>query len=196
MSRDEISLLGRVEHPEGRGAPAGRITATVRFLDLWRQVAVVLVLGAVPAIAACGTTGASAISAKAPSYEVLTGNVGGLGTVLVDGRGFTLYAFVPDDHSGRSTCDGPCAAAWPPLTLPSATSAPIAGPGVDRAHLGTTLRPDGLWQVTYYGWPLYRWTDDASPGTATGQGIYNLGGYWYTVNPNGSLNIDPNPNGF
>ncbi len=37
--------------------------------------------------------------------------VNGLGTVLVDGYGLTLYLFVPDHGSGRSTCFGYCATA-------------------------------------------------------------------------------------
>ena len=43
-------------------------------------------------------------SGTAPVYEVKTGTVPGLGTVLVAGNGFTLYLFVPDTQSGKSTC--------------------------------------------------------------------------------------------
>jgi len=41
-------------------------------------------------------------------------------------------------------------------------------------------------QVTYNGWPLYTWTGDAQAGQATGQGIYNLGGLWYVISPDGN----------
>ena len=52
------------------------------------------------------TTGVAAVpgpsSGTAPLYEVKTGTVPGLGTVLVAGNGFTLYLFVPDKQSGIS----------------------------------------------------------------------------------------------
>jgi len=39
----------------------------------------------------------------------------GLGQILVDGNGKTLYLFEADT-STQSTCSGACAQAWPPLT--------------------------------------------------------------------------------
>ena len=121
-----------------------------------------------------------------PVYEVRTGTVKGLGTVLVDGQGFTLYMFVPDKQSGNSTCYGPCAQAWPPLLLPAGTTTPLAGPGVNSALLGTTHRTDGTTQLTYNKWPLYLWVNDSQPGQATGQGINNHGGLWYVLSPQGN----------
>ena len=148
-----------------------------------------LVLVSSMALAACGG-GSPSSSAKTshpsgPTYEVSTAKVGNLGTILVDGKGYTLYLFLPDNASGRSTCFGLCAAQWPPLTLPSDVSSPVAGPGVKSTLLGTTTRPGGARQVTYAGWPLYLWPNDTQPGQATGQGINNLGGLWYVVSPSG-----------
>ena len=122
----------------------------------------------------------------APSYEVRTGTVAGLGTVLVAGNGLTLYMFVPDKRSGVSTCYGVCATAWPPLLL-TGTSAPVYGPGANPNLLSTTKRSDGTVQVTYNGWPLYLWVADSEPGQATGQGINNNGGLWYVLNPAGQV---------
>jgi predicted lipoprotein with Yx(FWY)xxD motif len=118
-------------------------------------------------------------------YEVRTGTVSGLGTVLVDGQGFTVYLFVPDKQSGTSTCYGDCAQGWPPLLLPTGVTVPVAGPGVQSSLLGITHRTDGTTQVTYNKWPLYLWVNDSQPGQATGQGINNLGGLWYVLSPNG-----------
>ncbi|MGA2836243.1 MAG: hypothetical protein ABSF84_06565 [Acidimicrobiales bacterium] len=123
-------------------------------------------------------------SGAAPLYEVKTGTVPGLGTVLVAGNGFTLYLFVPDKQTGVSTCYGGCASAWPPLLL-TGTDAPVYGPGVEPALLGTTKRTDGTLQVTYNGWPLYLWQGDSVPGQATGQGINSTGGLWYVLNTAG-----------
>ncbi len=136
------------------------------------------------------STGAKAVPAPTsgtpPIYEVKTGTVPGLGTVLVAGNGFTLYMFVPDKKSGVSTCYNACATAWPPLLL-TGTDAPVYGQGVNPNLLGTTKRTDGTVQVTYDGWPLYLWVTDSEPGQATGQGINNNGGLWYVLNPAGQV---------
>lgn len=102
-----------------------------------------------------------------------------VGTMLVDGEGRSLYMFVPDDL-GRSVCFDRCAQAWPPLLV---TGAPVAGPGVNQRLLGTSTRPEGTTQVTYAGWPLYRFVRDQKPGDVLGQGS---GGAWFVVSPHGS----------
>ena len=141
-------------------------------------------------VASCGgqgPTGASVTTGPTgPSYEVMTRAVQGLGTILVDGDGYTLYLFMPDDHSSQSHCAGVCADEWPPLLLPSATTVLRSGHGVRAKLLGTTKRADGTVQVTYAGWPLYLWPDDLSPGQATGEGLNNVGGLWYVVSPQGN----------
>jgi len=132
------------------------------------------------------TTRTSSSSTPPPIYEVSTGTVKGLGKVLVDGQGLTLYLFVPDKQSGNSTCYSECAEGWPPLLLPVGVTAPVAGPGINASLLGTTHRTDGTVEVTYNKWPLYTWQGDSTPGQASGQGLNNLGGLWYVLSPNGA----------
>jgi len=147
-------------------------------------------VGLLIGVASCGATGPrrshGAARPAVAGYGVTTGDVKGLGTVLVDGGGYTLYLFLPDDHASHSQCTGICAAEWPPLLLPKGTAAPVGGGGIRPSLLGTTVRSDGGVQVTYNGWPLYTWPDDLSPGQATGQGLNNVGGLWYVVSPEGS----------
>ena len=145
-----------------------------------RRKVVVLLAGAV-ALAGCRT---STPSATGPSYEVSTASVGGVGNVLVDGQGFTLYLFEPD-HRSASTCYESCAQAWPPVVLPAGVPAPRAGAGVRADLLGTAPRQGGAEQVTYGGWPLYRWVGDTRAGVATGQARNNLGGCWYVLSVDG-----------
>jgi predicted lipoprotein with Yx(FWY)xxD motif len=102
-----------------------------------------------------------------------------LGTVLVDGKGMTLYMFDPDNKAA-STCYGDCAVAWPPLVV---DGAPSAGAGADGSMLGTTTRDDGSTQVTYAGWPLYTFVKDTAPGDVTGQGV---GGTWWVMTADGA----------
>ena len=174
---------------EGRSVRRPRADAPVAT-ERKRRSALALVVVVILA-AACGAT-ASTIGSRrpraptGPSYEVTTGAVNGLGTVLVDGDGYSLYLFIPDDQSGRSVCTDVCAVQWPPLILPKGISEPLAGRGTKPSLIGTTTRADGSMQVTYNGWPLYLWPNDTSPGQATGQGLNNLGGLWYVVSPQGN----------
>jgi predicted lipoprotein with Yx(FWY)xxD motif len=123
--------------------------------------------------------GSTAPPSQSGSAEVGTSSVSGLGTVLVDDKGFTLY-FLKTEMSGKIMCTGSCAGAWPPLLLPAGTTSATAGSGVS-GKLGTIHRPDGGTQVTYNGSPLYTFTSDQSPGQATGQGVNGF----YVMTPTG-----------
>lgn len=103
-----------------------------------------------------------------------------LGKVVTDGQGRTLYRF--DDDTAKppaSTCAGACAKAWPPVW---ANGAATQVKGVEAALVGKVRRPDGKWQVTLGGWPLYRYVKDQSPGDVRGQGV---GKKWYAAAPTG-----------
>jgi len=105
------------------------------------------------------------------------------GPILVDGEGMSLYVFMADTQdSGTSACTGDCAAEWPPLMT---DGDPVVGAGVDGTRLGTITRDDGSLQVTYNGWPLYRFAGDTAPGDTNGQGIDEFGGLWFLVSPAG-----------
>ena len=106
------------------------------------------------------------------------GNTDALGDFLVDSKGMTLYLFTKDEP-GVSNCYDQCAEKWPPLLSEGDA---IAGSGLDAALLGTTDRTDGTTQVTYNGWPLYYWYEDAAPGDTNGQ---TVGDVWYVVSPTG-----------
>jgi predicted lipoprotein with Yx(FWY)xxD motif len=105
----------------------------------------------------------------------------GLGNILVDSKGRTLYLF-KHDSGKRSRCFGECAVAWPPLR---ASGKPTAGRGVHASLLGTTKRSDGKPQVTYNGHPLYHFQGDKKPGDTNGQGINAFGGLWWVVSSSG-----------
>jgi predicted lipoprotein with Yx(FWY)xxD motif len=104
-----------------------------------------------------------------------------IGTMLVDGKGITLYDFVQDKGT-KSTCYGACAALWPPLLT---KGKPVAGRGVRAALLGTTKRKDGKLEVTYNGHPLYYFVTDRKPGQTTGQGVNQFGAPWWVLSPAG-----------
>jgi predicted lipoprotein with Yx(FWY)xxD motif len=100
-----------------------------------------------------------------------------LGTYLIAYNGMTVYTYAKD-KLGVSNCTGTCADAWPPYTVPAATTL-NAQVGVG-GHIDTIQRADGTFQVTYNGMPLYFWKNDTKSGDTNGQGI---GGVWYVVKP-------------
>jgi predicted lipoprotein with Yx(FWY)xxD motif len=105
----------------------------------------------------------------------------GLGQILVDSHGRTLYLWAHDKHHS-STCYGYCAAYWPALTT---KGKPRAIGGARKALLGTTRRRDGRMQVTYHGHPLYRFSGDTKAGDTTGEGLTDFGGRWDPVSAAG-----------
>lgn len=129
---------------------------------------------------AAGVASAARTSASAAAKISVAGT--GLGRILVDGRGHTLYLFANDRH-GKSTCSGACAAFWPPLI---AAGKPLAGPGVKSSLLGTTRRADGRRQVTYNHHPLYTFTKDVRKGDTNGEGLSAFGANWYALSAAGA----------
>ena len=102
------------------------------------------------------------------------------GPILVDDEGLSLYIFMDDtQHGESSSCNDECAVDWPPLL---SQGSPIAGEGVDSTMLGTVTRADGSLQVTYNGWPLYRFQGDTTLGETNGQAMDNL---WFLITPTG-----------
>jgi predicted lipoprotein with Yx(FWY)xxD motif len=116
-------------------------------------------------------------NAEEGTVFVSLGSAKGLGEVLVDSEGHTLYAF-----SGEE-CAGACAKAWPPLI--DETGEPQPSNGTAAARLSTIERPDGTTQVTYAGHPLYRFGGDKAPGEANGDGESAFGGTWSALKGNG-----------
>jgi predicted lipoprotein with Yx(FWY)xxD motif len=129
------------------------------------------------------------------------------GRVLVVGSGAnagcSLYLLTSDQlHSltfglasfacsnGPNALGQPCdSVLWPALLT---KGAPIAGPGVNRALLGTVTRTDVLsgksvQQVTYAGQPVYRFFLDETPGETDGANLFDPvtspTGTWYLVRP-------------
>ncbi len=144
--------------------------------------------------AAGAETGKSAEPVKAaPNAEqgttfVSLGNTSGLGMVLVDSKGMTLYDFQKDNGT-ESSCYGECAQAWPPLLT---KGEPQPSNGADASLLGTTERKDGTMQVTYNDHPLYGFVGDKAPGEANGNDVEAFGGEWYALQGNGE---EPEDNG-
>ena len=147
------------------------------------RIGVFVVLAAAVAILASSSALASKSAVAKPT--VTTKKLRGLGVVLVNSRGRTLYMFVPDKQK-RVTCKGTCARYWPPLKLKKGQR-PTAGGTARKKLLGSDPNPSGGRVVTYNRWPLYTYIADTKAGQATGQAIKLNGGYWYVLSPAGRV---------
>jgi predicted lipoprotein with Yx(FWY)xxD motif len=137
---------------------------------------------------ACGTansTDQTTSSIQPPTTDApakpsgaLSASSFGADQILVAPNGGTLYVFEPDAQ-GDSTCYDQCEATWPPLV-----GTVEAGAGINASLIGETQRTDGAMQMTYNGWPLYSFANDAAVGDTNGQG---LNGLWWVVSPEGTF---------
>ncbi|WP_227984407.1 hypothetical protein [Nocardia spumae] len=163
-------------------------------------IALVFALIAVAAVGACGSTPSPPTSGPQPLINpppgpvvIGTRNIAGLGPVLVDGRGYTLYIF-PTDTDRSTSCSDACLGSWPPVTVP-ADENPRAGNGVQQKLLGTIPGPYGKKIATYAGRPLYAYAGDVEPGQDNGQGLNLNGDSWFVINPDGKALVPPDQQG-
>ncbi|GAA3056045.1 hypothetical protein GCM10010464_21040 [Pseudonocardia yunnanensis] len=130
------------------------------------------------------TTGTLALPTNhsaAPSIQLQAVNNPQIGTYVTDSAGMTLYRSAADStNPPQSTCNGNCAATFPPLVVGS--SAKIYTAGVNASSVGYVQRSDGTYQVTINGSPMYYYWQDQQPGQINGQGVANN---WSTVSPTG-----------
>jgi len=174
----DVAPLSTPETTGGRHHWPGRARA-------W--VPVPLALAAVTLTAACtgpygATSSAATPTAAGGTAAVVATASTGLGTVLVNGNGRTVYEFAKDTEN-TSTCDGGCASIWPPVIAPE--TLPTSLPGVS-GQLGSTTRNDGTRQLTIAGHPVYAYSGDDAAGDTHGQGLDLNGGVWHAVSPAGS----------
>jgi predicted lipoprotein with Yx(FWY)xxD motif len=150
------------------------------------------------ALAGCGGGGSSSPSAEGPTgggstipaapttvttgTKLSTAKVPGTGTVVVDAKGRTVYAFA--NGKKNAPCSSACGSTWLSVVLPSGTKAAQAGPGITASLLGTMTK-GGKTFLTYNGYLLYEYTGDSAAGEANGSGNIDRGGTWSALSPAG-----------
>src|SRR5947208_6626273 len=140
------SLASSAARPETRTEGVTMTTRTPRIL---LASAALLPIAAVT-LAACGggsskagasaTTVVTTVNGQPATIDVANS---GLGKILVDSQGRTVYLFGKDSGT-TSECTGACASNWPPVTV---NGTPTAGSGAIASMVGTTTRSDGTSQV-------------------------------------------------
>ncbi len=113
-------------------------------------------------------TSAAAFADMAPAKTAETSK----GKAFVDATGMTLYTF-DKDSVGKSACNGPCAANWPPLA--AASDAKASGDWT------VVTRDDGSKMWAFKGKPVYTFAKDTKAGDTNGDGFLN--GAWHIAKP-------------
>jgi predicted lipoprotein with Yx(FWY)xxD motif len=139
------------------------------------------------ALAGCASAGSSGTASSgggvspAASSAALTTARTSLGTVVVDGKGRTVYSFDKDTiGAATSACTGVCVGLWPELTTTS--SAPKVS-GV-TGKVGTAPTTGGARQLTLDGHRLYTFSGDSQSGQVNGEAYMNQ---WWVLAPSGQL---------
>lgn len=119
-----------------------------------------------PSVVAGGEGGA----APAPTGVAVATNAF-VGPYLTDLAGLALYIYgadVPGDCNTPpvSNCTADCLQSWPLFDAGERQLDPTLDDGV----FGTIDRGGGVYQTTYYGWPLYRYKSDTASNMINGQG--------------------------
>jgi predicted lipoprotein with Yx(FWY)xxD motif len=147
--------------------------------------------GVVPAVvlallvAGCGHKSSPPPRSGTPqSATIKSATVLGVGTILANGGGWTVYMHSTDNWGKAPCTSSACTKQWPPVLLPPGISAPKAGAGARASLLGTTKAPGGT-QITYRDWPLYTFSGDKTPGQVIGRGRASFGGVWHMLLPSG-----------
>jgi len=108
----------------------------------------------------------------------------GLGKILVDSSGFTLYEFTRDARNSNSCVKVKgCAKVWPALTT---TGSPKAGAGVKASLLSTITLAGGVKQITYAGHALYTYSESIEAGETSYVGVNHFGGSWDALSASGA----------
>jgi predicted lipoprotein with Yx(FWY)xxD motif len=147
-----------------------------RLIRLGLPLLLIGVAGVGAAMAATARTHASATVKTAKNAK--------FGIILVASNGRTLYRYTLDSKGvNRCTSNAVCNKYWPPLLVKAGVK-PTAGGSTASALLGTMKASHGMLQVTYAGFPLYRFAGDTGAGQVKGQGFQSQ---WYVVNTKGAL---------
>ena len=143
-----------------------------------RAPAFVLIAGAV-VLAACGggssssgTAGSCAGSKSAASAgDAVSTWCSSFGAILVNGKGYVLYASSADKAKKSDVM-------WSPVAV---RGTPKVAPGLKKSLVGDVTRADGSHQLTYGGHLLYTYQADTGPHLVNGQGLTSFGATWYIV---------------
>jgi len=180
-TRDRNSIRTRIGGMARHAGPTG--------------LAAVAAAGLIAACGSAGTGGGSAASGTGAAQGTAAGRgvvlsvrkLPGIGAVLADRSGKTLYS-PQQEANGQVMCTGGCLNFWFPVRV--AAGAALRAPSDVTGALSTIHRPGGVTQLTYNGKPLYTFRLDQAPGQAHGNDFTDhFGGTtftWHALNTSGA----------
>lgn len=126
-----------------------------------------------------------AVAPSAASAATISVHKTSKGTILVNSRGYTVYAFTLDKRN-HDACAGiiECLTLWPAVTT---TGSVTTGKGVKKSLIGTIKFRGGKRQVTYAGHPLYTYVQDTKPAQTSNINILQFQGRWPALSAAGKL---------
>jgi predicted lipoprotein with Yx(FWY)xxD motif len=152
-----------------------------------------LVIAGVIAVATIGgvialplTAGAQHANPAAAKSTLQERKVGKYGEVLTNSAGRSLYVLSTESKTKLHCTSRLCVENWPPLLV--AKNAKLTrGTGV-KGKISHVTRGT-KWQVTYNGWPVYRFAGDSGPGQSNGEKLVAFGGTWYLAHAAAVTNV-------
>jgi predicted lipoprotein with Yx(FWY)xxD motif len=183
-------------------AMTGRTHSIARGRELRGPlVAALAAAAAAGVLAGCASGGGSASNGAGGTQPggagitISSRQVSGVGPVLTDQSGKTLYS--PEQEAdGTIKCTGGCLSFWFPVTV--ANEGTLHAGSTLAGKLSSIQRPDGTRQVTYNGEPLYTFKLDSGPGQAHGNDFTDsFGGQsfvWHAATASGTAPA-PAPSG-
>ena len=136
-----------------------------------RRAVGISMISAALTLSACGSDQPANSSGLPANGPVVTRDLPGIGTVLADTAGRTLYV-TDTDQPGTIKCVEDCVQLWHPVPAPDK---------VLGTNLGVVARPDGSNQLSYQGRPLYTFTKDSQDKPASGHNAKDsFGGVEFT----------------
>jgi predicted lipoprotein with Yx(FWY)xxD motif len=148
-----------------------------------------------PASAGPASAGPASPASASHGTVVSVRKLPGVGSVLVDRSGMTVYS-AQQEAQGMIECTGGCLSVWTPV---KAARGALHGSSGVTGTLGTIHRPDdGVTQLTVDGRPLYTFRLDHAPGQAHGNNFSdNFGGTsftWHAITASGAM-VQPSGSG-
>jgi predicted lipoprotein with Yx(FWY)xxD motif len=145
-------------------------------------VSALAVTGGILASQSGSSSAAYSPAGNTAAANVITTRGTGLGQILVDGAGRTIYLFAKDTGPA-ATCTSSCLSYWP--AVPATAGEHVAGQA-SAADLGSIAETGGGRQSSYAGHPLYYFVGDKHAGDTNGQALDQFGAKWYVLDPAGA----------
>jgi len=128
--------------------------------------------------------GKNGVPEKVTKIKVIQDTI--IGSYVADSNDIALYIFELDTYNKSNCVSASCVQVWPPFIVDSknVTFESVTG------TIDYITREDGKIQVTLNQWPLYYYKGEVDiPRSRKCQGIFESGGLWFLISPNGKVNF-------